>query len=254
MHDDHDDHEEDREFLWKMNVLVLIFFLSFLLDVFIERKQFVGNLKKGSGGSGDFIDQSEGHGHGHSHSHANMPFVNMTNSTPISICNFSNIKTAVKKVSTLLIGDILHNFVDGIALATAFSESTAIGVGTSIAVFMHELPHEIADFMIYFQKTESFGIALLLNGLSALCCFVGLLVGFAVNELDGVNEYLLLAAAGSFIYITVTHILPELGLARTGKDYSFTRKMVLFIFGSLAGWACMFVLAWYEHELTQVFE
>ena len=127
-------------------------------------------------------------------------------------------------------------------------------MGTAIAVLLHEIPHEMADFLIYYQKTGSFLHSMLFNIISSLCCFAGLWIGFAANQLDGANAYLLMAAAGSFIYIVVWHILPELGLERAGSDVRFWLLMVLFVFGSLLGWTAMFLLAWYEEDLALIFE
>ena len=89
--------------------------------------------------------------------------------------------------------------------------------------------------------------------LSALCCYIGLWVGFAVNEFSGVNDFLLIAAAGSFIYITVTHVLPELEIEKTGSDFSYPLKLFLFVTGAVSGWGAMFVLAIYEEELHDIF-
>jgi len=110
-----------------------------------------------------------------------------------------------------LIGDSLHNFTDGVAIAAAFMVSSSLGLAAALAVGFHELPQELGDFsvLIYagFSKTK----ALLFNFLSALTAVLGavltLVVGSKVHHLVG---FFLPITAGGFLYIASADLIPEL--------------------------------------------
>ena len=111
----------------------------------------------------------------------------------------------------ILVSDALHNFIDGVIIAAAFVVAIPLGVVTVLAVFLHEIPQEIGDFgvLIYggFKKTR----ALFLNFLSAVLAMLGGIVGFFLSEKLGENiVYLLPFAAGNFIYIAASDLLPEI--------------------------------------------
>ena len=77
----------------------------------------------------------------------------------------------------MLIGDGIHNFVDGVAIAAAFSSSLPTGVMTSLAILLHELPHEFGDFAIFISSGMGYRKALALNLLSATTAFLGFFLG-----------------------------------------------------------------------------
>ena len=86
--------------------------------------------------------------------------------------------TGIPSVSMLvLVGDGIHNFADGIAIGAAFRSSLTIGATTSVAVLLHELPHEFGDFAIFVASGLSVKKALTLNLLSALSAYLGLFLG-----------------------------------------------------------------------------
>ena len=110
-----------------------------------------------------------------------------------------------------LFSDALHNFLDGVAIAASFLVSPEIGFATTIAIIFHEIPQEIGDFGILLHAGYSRTKALWLNLLTALTAVLGalatvLLGGFA----DGVVDLLLPVAAGSFLYIALADLIPEL--------------------------------------------
>ena len=77
----------------------------------------------------------------------------------------------------VLIGDGIHNFVDGVAIAAAFSASLKTGWTTALAILLHELPHEFGDFAIFVNSGIGYKKALLLNLLSATTAFLGFFLG-----------------------------------------------------------------------------
>lgn len=117
----------------------------------------------------------------------------------------------------VLIGDGLHNFIDGVVIATSFIVSPALGVATATAVAAHEIPQEIADYGILTRGGYSRRRALVLNFLSGLAAVVGALVVFALGRAVERNiAWFVAAAAGMFLYIAAADLLPE--LHRHGRD------------------------------------
>ena len=121
-------------------------------------------------------------------------------------------KCDVHPVSYLiLIGDGLHNFIDGIIIATSFIVSIPFGIITTLLIIGHEVPQELGDFGVLvhggFSKTKS----LVYNLLSQLTCVVGGLVGYFLStSIEGIIPFILPFAAGGFIYISASDLVPEL--------------------------------------------
>lgn len=110
-----------------------------------------------------------------------------------------------------LIGDGLHNFVDGAAIATAFATDLKLGWLTTVAVVLHEIPHELSDFSLLIYAGFGRSKALWLNLLSALTAILGAVVVILANQQDGtLNQLLLPITTGNFIYIAATDLFPEL--------------------------------------------
>jgi zinc and cadmium transporter len=111
----------------------------------------------------------------------------------------------------ILVGDGLHNFVDGVAIAASFVVSPAVGVATTLAVAAHEIPQEIADYGILVTGGFSRGTALLLNFVSGLTALVGAIACFAFETFVVRHVGLFMAAtAGMFIYVAASDLIPEL--------------------------------------------
>lgn len=110
-----------------------------------------------------------------------------------------------------LIGDAVHNFIDGLILAVSFVASVGLGITTTIAIAFHEIPQEMGDFgvLVYggFKKKK----ALMLNFGVALTAVLGGIIGYFVSsQVEGMVTYLLPFAAGGFIYIAATDLVPEI--------------------------------------------
>ncbi|XP_045207742.1 zinc transporter ZIP12-like [Mercenaria mercenaria] len=146
----------------------------------------------------------------------------------------------------VLMGDAVHNFADGVALGAAFSSSLALGLSTTIAVFCHELPHELGDFAILLASGVSFGRALFLNFLVSLTAMLGLYVGLAISDDETVKQWIVAVAAGLFIYISLVDMMPQL-LQRSAHG---VRDFILNNIGMLLGAGAMVVLAIFEERIS----
>ena len=131
------------------------------------------------------------HTHGHSHSHGR-----------------SDAKSAG---ALIILGDSIHNFVDGVLIAAAFLTDVQLGIVTSLAVAAHEIPQEVGDFAILLDSGYSRGKALFYNILASLTTVLGgVLAYFSLEDLHDSLPYFLALAASSFIYIAVADLIPSL--------------------------------------------
>lgn len=112
---------------------------------------------------------------------------------------------------SVLVGDSIHNFCDGIIIAAAFLTDTRLGTVTALAIIAHEIPQEVGDYVVLLNAGLSRARALLYNALSGLAAVVGGVVGyFIVGPWEALFPYLLVVAASSFIYVAVADLLPQL--------------------------------------------
>lgn len=113
--------------------------------------------------------------------------------------------------SLILIGDFVHNFIDGLLIAGAFLISPVTGIFTTITVLIHEIPQEFGDFAVLLHSGYSKFKALMLNFYSALSAVLGGVLGyFAFEFFEGVAPFAVLIAAGGFIYVALSDIVPSL--------------------------------------------
>lgn len=111
----------------------------------------------------------------------------------------------------ILLGDGLHNFVDGVLIAAAFLIDTTLGVTTAAAIVAHEIPQEVGDFMVLLQAGFSRTRAFLLNLAASLTSVAGGVIGYlALEGARAALPYVLMLAAASFIYIAIADLIPEL--------------------------------------------
>jgi zinc and cadmium transporter len=137
---------------------------------------------------------------------------------------------------TNLVGDALHNLIDGAIIAGAFQVSTALGVTTAVAVIVHEIPQELGDFAILVHAGLTPRQALAFNLLSSLAAFVGAILVLVVGDDQDVSRVLLPITAGGFLYLASTDLLPELH-----KEPDLAKSVVQ-LAGLLAGIAVMVAL------------
>lgn len=133
----------------------------------------------------------------------------------------------------VLFSDGVHNLIDGIIIGVSFIASVPLGIATTIAVILHEIPQEIGDFTVLLHSGCTKKSALWLNFLSALCAFFGVILAFILGE-AGKNfiTWILPVAAGGFIYIAVADLIPELHKTKEIK-YSIL-QIIAVIIGVLA--------------------
>jgi len=143
-----------------------------------------------------------------------------------------------------LFGDAIHNFVDGALIAASFLAGFPLGVVSTIAVIAHEVPQELGDFgvLLYsgFQKNK----ALLFNFLTALTAVAGALVAFFAGFSMEANALLIAFAAGSFVYIAATDLIPELHKHEERRMLRSMAQVVALLFGIVVIWL---VGVFFEH-------
>ena len=111
----------------------------------------------------------------------------------------------------IVVGDTVHNFVDGVLIAAAFLQSTELGLVTAIAIVAHEIPQEVGDFLVLLQSGYARAKAFVLNVLSSLGSVAGGVLGY--YALQGFEEWepiLLGVVAASMIYVAVADLIPGL--------------------------------------------
>jgi zinc and cadmium transporter len=112
---------------------------------------------------------------------------------------------------SVLVGDGVHNFCDGVIIAAAFIADPRLGVVTTLAVAAHEIPQEAGDYIVLLNAGFSRTKALLFNALSGLAAVAGGIFGyFLVGPWEAMVPFLLVAASSSFIYVAVADLLPQL--------------------------------------------
>src|SRR3989344_2950464 len=109
-----------------------------------------------------------------------------------------------------LFGDGVHNFIDGLIIGASYVADIQIGIATTLAVVFHEIPQEIGDFGVLLHGGFSKGRAMFVNFLSALAAVLGAIVALLLASADGLITILLPLAAGGFIYIAGSDLIPEL--------------------------------------------
>jgi len=108
-------------------------------------------------------------------------------------------------------GDFFHNFIDGLTIAASYLLNTGAGIATTLAVALHEIPQEIGDFGILLHGGFKVKKALFLNFLTALSAFIGAIVSLLLNnKIEHLTLFLVPFAAGNFIYIASSDLIPEL--------------------------------------------
>ncbi|MBT6690717.1 ZIP family metal transporter [Candidatus Parcubacteria bacterium] len=136
-----------------------------------------------------------------------------------------------------LFGDALHNFIDGLVIASTFLIDFQLGMATTLAIALHEIPQEIGDFGVLVHAGFTKKKALIINYIVALTVVLGGIVGYFISfYLHSIIAYLLPFAAGGFIYIAASDLIPEIR-----KETNLKRSIKSFII-FLLGIALMFVV------------
>lgn len=124
-----------------------------------------------------------------------------------------------------LIGDGLHNFIDGMVIAVSFIVSIKLGIVTTLAVISHEIPQELGDFGVLLYGGFTKMKALFYNFLSALMAIIGAIVGYLASDITmGFSNFILPLTAGGFVYIATSDLIPEIH-----KERKLARSTFAFI-------------------------
>lgn len=206
-------------------------------------------LRIATGGEG-------GHDHSHGHSHTEVSTASTSGADTGKAGDLKQRKSNTKSTDSVsapeneekeinpsvklggylnLIADFTHNITDGLALSSSFYASPTLGATTTVAVFFHEIPHEVGDFALLIQSGFSKRKAMGAQFVTAIGAFLGTCIGIAVQEFDGNGavledapasgiwgtsltwgDMLLPFTAGTFLYVGTVAVIPE--LLETGKD------------------------------------
>ncbi|MDO8269357.1 MAG: ZIP family metal transporter [Candidatus Levybacteria bacterium] len=132
-------------------------------------------------------------------------------------------------IPLLIIGDTIHNFIDGIAITATFLVSIPAGIVTTLAVGAHEIPQEIGDFGIMLKHNLSWKKILSVNVLSAGASFVGVFLAYYYGvKVEGLSVIFISIAAGFFLYIALSDLIPEIH-HENRKGLAFWETICLFL-------------------------
>ncbi|KAM3593338.1 uncharacterized protein V6R79_010648 [Siganus canaliculatus] len=242
------EHEtEEKEYLWK-----ILGMIGGIYGFFLIERTF------------SFLVPSHGHGHsgdlncnGQSQRGKSISTIQLGPVDDLECTDLSPEHTDTRRPShqkqgvpllavMVIVGDSLHNFADGLVVGAAFSSSTETGMATTVAILCHEIPHEMGDFAVLLSSGLSVKAAMLMNFLSALTAFMGLYIGLFVSSEMEVQQWIFAATAGIFLYLSLVEMLPEMNRVKTDRP---CLMFLLQNLGLLMGWACLLLLALFEHEL-----
>ncbi|XP_051961253.1 zinc transporter ZIP10 isoform X1 [Xyrauchen texanus] len=239
-------HGEHHDAVLKgLSVLGGVYFL-FVFESLLGIKQHFKNLKKRrhdteSGRELDALqgssspNQNENSESGHGHSHGQL----------------GSEKSGIKSMAWMVVmGDGIHNLTDGLAIGVAFSQSLTGGLSTAIAVFCHELPHELGDLAVLLAAGWPIRRLAVFNAVSALLGFVGVLTGTALgNQWAAHSPWILTITAGVFLYVALADMLPEMLHGDAGSP-SPLKRFFLQSLGLLIGGAIMLCIALFEDHIA----
>ncbi|CAM2726371.1 unnamed protein product [Rotaria socialis] len=172
-----------------------------------------------------------------------------------------NLKAMKAAGWMIFIGDMLHNFIDGLTLGAAFMVSIGEGLRMSLPIACEEFPHELGDLAVLLSSGLTIGQAILVNFLAACSCYLGFFVGAKLGELEEFHPWIYALAGGMFVYIGLADMIPELVSMgdEIEKDYIDSKQSVTILLkvkillfqnsGVILGVTIMFLLAKYGKHL-----
>ncbi|TDZ58581.1 Zinc transporter [Colletotrichum trifolii] len=259
--------EPNRNLL--LGVAILVGFMTF---VAMDK-----GLRIATGGEGHT------HDHGNAHSHAEAKAEGVSSAVEVASDQLKSRKKADKPSNGTvektekeinpsvklggylnLIADFTHNITDGLAMSASFYASPTIGATTTVAVFFHEIPHEVGDFALLVQSGFSKRAAMGAQFVTALGALLGTLIGIAIQEFGGnsgedalarnaglwgtsltLGDLLLPFTAGTFLYVGTVAVIPE--LLETGPNKMAELRKTLVQFAAIAvGAGIMLYISWHD--------
>ncbi|KAL3836880.1 hypothetical protein ACJMK2_022287 [Sinanodonta woodiana] len=188
----------------------------------------------------NMIDKSEfSRSHSHSHSH-----------------HGDQVPSSVAAIAWMVIlGDGMHNLSDGLAIGAAFGAGISSGFSTSIAVFCHELPHEIGDFAMLLKSGMTVKQAIFYNVVSSILSFIGMVIGVMLGNVTSASLWIFAVVAGMFLYIALVDMLPEVkNRAHEGMVGKQLCDLLLQSAGMFVGAGIMLSIALYEDKIQIAFD
>ncbi|KAL1418657.1 hypothetical protein MTO96_025694 [Rhipicephalus appendiculatus] len=152
----------------------------------------------------------------------------------------------------VIIGDGLHNFSDGLAIGAAFASGLSGGLSTTIAVFCHELPHELGDFAVLLKAGMSVKQAVFYNIVSSVLCLLGMAIGISLGNVHSASSWIFAGVGGMFLYIALVDMLPELSVNPNYGNARAVHQLGIQLLGISLGVTTMFVIALYERDLQRL--
>jgi zinc and cadmium transporter len=135
----------------------------------------------------------------------------------------------------IIVGDTVHNFVDGVLIAAAFLQSTELGAITAVAIIAHEIPQEVGDFLILLHSGYTRLRALAMNLLSSTATVVGGVIGyFSLQMIADLEATLLGIVAASMIYVAVADLIPGLHKRPELRDTASQALLIALGIGAIA--------------------
>lgn len=136
-------------------------------------------------------------------------------------------KESTKIVPLIMVGDSIHNFIDGAAIAATFMISIPLGIITTLAVAAHEIPQEIADFGLMIHQGVKRSRVLWINFISACAAFLGAILTYILGDtINNILPIMLSLTAGFFIYIALSDLVPEIH-GEDRKNVALVETMLL---------------------------
>jgi zinc and cadmium transporter len=140
----------------------------------------------------------------------------------------------------ILLGDGLHNFIDGMIIAASFLIDWHLGIVTSLIILLHEIPQELGDFGVLVYGGLGKKKALIFNFLSQLTCILGALMSYLAHSITNLSFLLLPIAAGGFLYISASDLIPEI------KKEESPKKSIMYFITFLLGMLLIYLLGFLE--------
>ena len=135
----------------------------------------------------------------------------------------------------IMVGDTVHNFVDGVLIAAAFLQSVELGLVTAIAIIAHEIPQEMGDFLILLHSGWSRARAFAVNLMSSVATLIGGVLGYyALQVVAGLQPVLLAVVAASMIYVAVADLIPGLHRRPQLRDTAMQTLLIALGIGTIA--------------------
>ncbi|CAF3425069.1 unnamed protein product [Rotaria socialis] len=266
------DRDPQHTYLDKALITMIIIYIFYMRDqllrIFLNVETII--CTHTHGGDDHVLTESNCHGDSIPSKFANSKDVSITAATEQVFKKsrtrglIENLKKMKAAGWMIFIGDMLHNFIDGLTLGAAFMVSIGEGLRLSLPIIFEEFPHELGDIAVLLSSGLTIGQALVMNFLSACSCYFGFILGAKLGELEHFHPWIYALAGGMFVYIGLADMIPELVAMgdEIEKDYIEAKKPVTIKLklnillcqnsGLILGFVIMFVLGKYGEHLENL--